>query len=418
MKSVEELRGYIHWRAQAVPASEAAHLLDRATAAWQQPHRPWRRLETVLAVAIGLALAASIAVVGVWVLPNRVAAPKVGPAPTRHTFRAPEGIAVGLDGRVYVSDYSGQRVFRLEKDGRVLTVAGTGIFAEGGDGGLATKATLEAPSGMVFDRNRNLYVADFWGNRIRRIDSRGNITTIAGSGPTGQNMALSNPSYPSGGISGDGGPATSASFYAPLGLALDSKGILYVADSLNGRVRRIGPDGTITSLDASSLPGKMWLPRYLAFAPAGDLYVTDGAPISAIGGLIGGCRIIRVSTTGTLSVVAGTGTCGFSGDGGPATAAQLNDPNGLALDSAGNLYVADSNNQRIRRIDRNGIITTVAGTGTAGFSGDGGLGTRARLYDPFGLGIGPGNKLYIAEGAGRRVRMLQLANDIITTAAS
>jgi hypothetical protein len=118
-----------------------------------------------------------------------------------------------------------------------------------------------------------------------------------------------------------------------------------------------------------------------------------------------------------MTVVAGTGSCGFSGDGGPAAAAQLDNPNGLAFDSAGNLFVADSSNQRIRRIDRSGNISTVAGTGTPGFSGDGGPGINAKLYDPFGIGIG-GDKLYIAEGAGRRLRVLQISSGIITTAAS
>jgi sugar lactone lactonase YvrE len=118
-----------------------------------------------------------------------------------------------------------------------------------------------------------------------------------------------------------------------------------------------------------------------------------------------------------LKVIAGTGTCGFKGDGGPATFAELNDPNGLAFDSAGNLYVADSNNQRIRRIDRNGIMTTVAGTGVAGSSGDNGPGTGAQLDNPFGMGMAPGDLLYIAEGGGHRVRLLRLSSGIISTAA-
>ena len=416
MKDVEELRRYVHLRAGAVPESEAAHILDRGTRTWQQHPGRRRRPQTVLAVGLALAAIASIGFIQIWATQHRVAAPKVVPTivPLQHTFKQPEGIAVGADGRVYISDYSGQRVFRLQKNGRLAIVAGTGVFAEGGDGGSATKANLQAPAGMAFDRSGNLYVADVWGDRVRRIDSNGIITTIAGSGPTG----LSGLSDPSGNPSGDGGPATAARLYSPLGLAIDSRGALYVADSFNNRVRRITSEGTITSLDASSLPAPMWLPRYLAFDAVGNLYVSDGAPSAQSGGLIGGCRIVRVSPAGVMTVVAGTGRCGFSGDGGPATAAQLDGPNGLAFDSAGNLYVADSNNHRIRRIDRNGKITTVAGTGTPGFSGDGGLGIKAKLYDPFGIGIAPGDKLYIAEGAGRRVRLLQLSSDIIATAAS
>ena len=418
MKDVEELRRYVHLRADAVPEREATHILERATHTWQQRPGAWRRPQTALALGLALATIASIGFVQIWAIQHRVAAPRVVPSVVpQHTFKAAEGIAVGADGSVYVSDYSGQRVFRLQKNGRLAIVAGTGVFAEGGDGAPATKADLQAPTGIAFDRRGNLYVADYWGDRIRRIDSNGVISTFAGSGPsTLERATYSNPD-PNEGFSGDGGPATAARFYAPLGLAFDSHGTLYVADSFNGRVRPITPDGTVTSLDASSLPAPMWLPRYLAFDASDNLYVADGAPNAVMANLIGGCRIVRVSPAGVISVVAGTGTCGFSGDGGPAAAAQLNNPNGLAFDSAGNLYVADSSNERIRRIDRRGIISTVAGTGTPGFSGDGGPGINAKLYDPFGIGIA-GDNLYIAEGGGRRVRLLHLASGIIATAAS
>jgi sugar lactone lactonase YvrE len=418
MKNAEELRRYVQVRADAVPESEATHILDRATRTWQQHPGRWRRPQAVLALGLALATIASIGFVQIWAIQHHVAAPKVVPVVVpQHTFKAPEGIAVGADGSVYVSDYSGQRVFRLRKNGSLSVVAGTGVFAEGGDGGPATKADLQGPTGMAFDRSGNLYVADNWGDRVRRFDRSGIITTIAGSGPTTLERATYSNPDPNQGFSGDGGPATAARFYAPLGLAFDSHGTLYVADSFNGRVRPISPDGTVTSLDASSLPAPMWLPRYLAFDASGNLYVADGAPNPVMGSLIGGCRIVRVSPAGAVTVVAGTGTCGFSGDGGSAGAAQLNDPNGLAFDSAGNLYVADSNNERIRRIDRSGNINTVAGTGTPGFSGDGGPGIRAKLYDPFGIGI-VGDNLYIAEGGGRRVRLLHLASGIIATAAS
>jgi sugar lactone lactonase YvrE len=318
------------------------------------------------------------------------------PQPSHVLLKAPEGITVGPDGSVYVSDYEGGRVFRLQPGRGLTVVAGTGKSGEVGDQGRADKATLSQPTGLVVDQEGNLFVAEMEGHRIRRIDSQGIITTIAGNGVRS--------------LSGDGGPAKDAGVYFPLGLAFDSKGSLYISDGA-GAVRRIYGNGTISSLDLSSLPSPIWHPSYLAFNSAGDLYFSEQW-FSGVG-----CRIARISQLGSLKVVVGNGNCGFAGDGGPAADALLDHPAGLAFDSEGNLYVADSSNNRIRRIDRNGIITTVAGTGIAGSSGDGGLGKQAQLNKPFGIAIGPGDILYIAEGGGHRVRLLQLSTGIITTAA-
>jgi sugar lactone lactonase YvrE len=310
---------------------------------------------------------------------------------------SPEGIVVAPDGTVYVSDFVGNRVFRLLPSGDLVSIAGGGI----GFDGRATDANLWGPSGIAIDHQGNLYVADSIGGTVRRIDRQGNISTVT-------------------------------TFYGPLGLAFDTAGVLYVS-SIYGEVRGIDVRGGSTNLDLSSLPAPKPQPAYMAFDAAGNLYVSDRAPAYSAALLDGGCRIIRftpgmkhlpVGAWG-FTVIAGTGTCGFSGDGGPATSAQLNDPNGIVVDADGNLYVADSGNHRIRRIDKNGIITTVAGTGVAGYSGDGGPATKAQLAYPFGMGITSGGLIYISDASCAcmdpttpgHVRALRIADGTITTLA-
>jgi trimeric autotransporter adhesin len=313
---------------------------------------------------------------------------QASPAPESNAVRlvAPEAIAIASDGNVYFSDFGGNRVFELQPNRKLRLVAGTGKSGEEGDGGPAVAATLRGPAGLAFDRSGNLFVADHDGERIRRIDSQGIITTAFGS--------------------------ADAPFNYPVGLAFDRTGALYVGVEGDDQLRRIDSSGTVAVVDTSSIPGPQVKPGYLIFDSAGNLYMAARAHIQRTG-----CEIVRISPAGSMKVIAGTGSCGFNGDGGPAIAAQLDDPNGLAFDSAGNLYFADANNQRIRRIDRNGIITTVAGTGTAGSKGDNGAGTKAELGSPFGIAMAPGDLLYVAEGAGKRVRLLNLSSGIITTVA-
>lgn len=307
---------------------------------------------------------------------------------------SPEGIAVAPDGTVYVSDWYTGIVSRINADGSLAPVAGGGPGLDG----PAIGSNLFGPTGLAIDRNGSLYVADVQGGTIRKI-STGQISTFY------------------------------RDIRGPWGLAFDSSGALYVSEFCCGSSDQIGhlvrldARGQPTEIDLSALPPPAVYPGYVAFDSAGNLYMGDRAPVATgpWATLLGGCRIMRMTPDGRFSVIAGTGKCGFSGDGGPAVSAELNNPSGIVLDSIGNLYFADSNNHRIRRIDKQGIITTVAGTGLLGYSGDGGPATQAGLGWPAGLGITSGDLIYIADAYDTppgRVRVLRLFDDTITAAVS
>ena len=217
-----------------------------------------------------------------------------------------------------------------------------------GDSGPAVEARLYAPKGVAVDAAGNLYIADVGNHRIRRVDPSGIITTIAGIGERG--------------FAGDGGPAIEARLYAPKGVAVDAAGNLYIADTRNQRIRRVDPSGIITTIagtgersfagdDGPAVEARLDHPFGVAVDAAGNLYIADTF----------NQRIRRVDPSGTISTFAGTGIFGFSGDGGPAVEARLDNPTGVAVDAAGNLYIADQQNHRIRRVDPSGTITTFAG---------------------------------------------------------
>ncbi len=241
-------------------------------------------------------------------------------------------------------------------------------------------AALNQPYGVTPDSAGNLYIADDQNNRIRKV-SGGTITTVAGIGTMG--------------FSGDGGPATSALLYIPHGVAADSAGNLYIADTGNLRVRKVS-GGTITTVAGNgtvsfsgdggpATSASINIPYGVAVDSAGNLYIAD----------TGNNRIRKVSG-GTITTVAGNGTASFSGDGGPATSASINEPWAVAVDSAGNLYIADYANNRIRKVS-GGTITTVAGNGVVGFSGDGGPATNALLGYPEGVAVDSAGNLYISD---------------------
>ncbi|WP_227546118.1 NHL domain-containing protein [Marinobacter fonticola] len=257
------------------------------------------------------------------------------------------------------------------------------------------------PTGLAVDAGGNLYIAEELGNRIRRVSPDGTISTVVGAGSSRFGNAQ--------GSSGDGGPARFAQLNRPRDVAVDAMGNLYIADTSNHRIRRVSPDGIISRVagrvrgfagdGGSAIAARLNYPSGVAVDAMGNLYIAD----------TGNHRIRRVSPDGIIRTVAGSGNVGFggggfSGDGGPATAARLNSPSGVSVDAAGNLYIADSGNSRIRRVSPDGTISTVAGAGSQGFSGDGGPATAARLHDPRGLASDVAGNLYIADLRNQRIR--------------
>jgi sugar lactone lactonase YvrE len=285
----------------------------------------------------------------------------------------------------------------------ITTVAGNGSGAYAGDGGVATNASLKGPFGVALDAAGSLYIADTTNNRIRMVGANGIITTIAGNGTAG--------------YAGDGAAATNARVSVPCGIVLDASGNLYFADQYNQRIRMVGTNGIITTVAGTFGAGyygdggaatnaRFSYPRGLALGTPGNLYIADTADY----------RIRMVGTNGIITTVAGNGTTGHAGDGGAATKASLYYPSGVALDTLGNLYIADTYNNRIRKVATDGIITTVAGNGTGGFSGDGGAATNASLGGPLGVALDDLGNLYIADTINNRIRMVD-SNGVISTLA-
>ncbi len=355
-----------------------------------------------------------------------------GPANAAQLFN-PAGVAIDAAGNVYIADSGNHRVRRVTPDGTIATIAGSGTAGFAGDNGPAVAARLDTPAAVVINPNGQFFVVDFGNNRVRQVSAAGIISTYAGTGAVG--------------LSGDNGPPLRATFNYPTGMALTPTGDLLLADAGNNRIRRIS-NGLVSSVSAGSLN----FPDGVRADSAGSIFISDS----------GNFRIVKVTSNGFVSVVAGTGSQGFSGDGGGAAAAALNYPNDVAISADGTIYIADSANSRIRvvspagiistlagsdtapqihsadsvavnesgtiyytdsfrnqvfSVSRGGVVTRVAGDGTRGSSGDGSEATAAQLSGPLGLGLDSAGNLYIADTGNHAIRRVT-PGGVITTAVN
>lgn len=324
-----------------------------------------------------------------------------GSAPTAAQFNLPIAIALDSQHNLYVADANNFRIRKIS-GGKISTIAGSGQVGYSGDGGAATSASFDIPYGIAVDSAGNVYVSDTKNQIVRQVNTKGVINTFAGN----------NCCY---GYFADGVAATdpTASLNNPVGLAIDSAGNLYIADLGDARVRVVSKAGIINTVaggfpgtdpgsgqyggdNGPAVPCNLNFPLGMAVDEQGNVYIADSE----------NHRIRKVTPGGIITTVAGNGTKGFSGDGGPATQAQLNRPWAVAVDSVGDIFIADYNNSRIREVNTSGIITTIAGGAGLGYSGDGGPALRASLSNPTGLALDTNGNLYVADAANNVIRLL------------
>jgi hypothetical protein len=329
-----------------------------------------------------------------------------GGAATSAELDNPQGIAVDDEGNLWIVDRDNRRVREVDLAGTISSPIGCGLYLSSGDGGSAVASEMHTPVDVAVDAQGDVYFSDSLNNRVRRISPSGVVTTVAGDG-----------SY---GFSGDGGPATAAELWDPQGLAVDAAGNLYIADFYNNRIRKVTPQGIISTVAGYGTYGfsgdgggatHAWFegPTAVAVNAAGDIYIADS----------GNDRIREVTPRwGEITTVAGDGTQGYTGDGGSGVDAEIDDPTGLAVNAAGDVFIADSVNNVIRELLPSGVITTFAGDGTAGYNGDGGAATGAELSSPTGVAVDAAGDVFVADTGNNRIREISTAGTITTVAGS
>ncbi len=309
---------------------------------------------------------------------------------------APNGIALDAAGDIFIADCNNFRIRKVNTNGIISTYAGNGYANFSGDGGQATAAELYGPYGLAVDGSGNLYIADNFNNRIRKINAAGIISTFAGNGTAGG--------------SGDGTAATAAEISLPYGVAFDGSGNFYIAEFSN--VRKVNTAGIISTIAGNGYHGytgdggaataaELYEPYGVTADASGNIYIAD---------ILENC-IRLVNTNGIISTIAGNGFGApsggyYSGDGGPATAAELNEPTDVILDGTGNVYIYDGDNYRIRMVNTSGIISTIVGTGAYGFSGDGGIANASEIGYGIGITLDGSGNLYISDLYFNRVRIV------------
>ncbi|CAK8723016.1 hypothetical protein GKODMF_14590 [Candidatus Electrothrix gigas] len=314
------------------------------------------------------------------------------------TIDQPDDVSVDRFGNVFIADRSNHRIRKVDTNGIITTVAGNGSSGSEGDGGLAIEAELNHPDDVVVDQLGNIFIADTDNNRIRKVDTNGIITTVAGNGTEGSG--------------GDGGPALEAELDYPFEVAVDEVGNIFIVNEIESGdlIRKVDTNGIITTVAGGGSSTQDNIPAIQAkigsagivVDQAGNFFIADDSHH----------RIRKVDASGIITTVAGTGSSGYSGDGGPALEARLDWPKDVALDQAGNLFIADFSNSRIRKVDSNGTITTVAGNGSSGSKGDGGPALEGSLYRPLEVAVDQLGNVFIAEYDHHRIRKVTFASSV------